>query len=89
MSYFYLLIEVSKNRRENPGIVAGHVANQERIRGGVRSGRSVRTEAESSFCSDLIGEEVGNDNSTGADGNVTAEVEGLGQAEQGDGTIGE
>ena len=55
----------------------------------MRSGRSVRTETESSFCSDLIGEEVGNDNSTGADGSVTAEVEGLGQAEQGDGTIGE
>lgn len=36
-----------------------------------------------------MGEEVGNDNSTGAEGSVTAEVEGLGQAEQGDGTIGE
>jgi len=37
----------------------------------------------------LIGEEVGKDNSTRAEGSVTAEAEGLGQAEQGDGTIGE
>jgi hypothetical protein len=63
--------------------------NQERIRGGVRSGRSVRTEAKSAFFSQLIGEEVGNDNSTRAEGSVTAEAEGLGQVEQGAGTIGE
>ena len=49
----------------------------------------MRTEAERSFCSELIGEEVGNDNSTGAEGSVTAEAEGLGQAEQGAGTTGE
>jgi len=49
----------------------------------------VRTEAESSFCSELIGVEVGNANSTGAEGSVAAEVEGLGQAEQGAGTTGE
>ena len=49
----------------------------------------MRTEAERAFCSVLIGEEVGNDNSTGAEGSVIAEVEGLGQAEQGDGTTGE
>jgi len=49
----------------------------------------VRTEAESSFCSELIGVEVGNANSTGAEGSVTAEVDGLEQAEQGAGTTGE
>jgi hypothetical protein len=49
----------------------------------------VRTEAERAFCSELIGEEVGKDNSTGVDGSVIAEVEGLGQAEQGAGTTGE
>ena len=49
----------------------------------------MRTEAERAFCSELIGEEVGNDNSTGAEGSVTAEAKGLGQAEQGAGTTGE
>ena len=49
----------------------------------------MRTEAEKTFCSVLIGEEVGNDNSTGAEGSVTAEAKGLGQAEQGAGTTGE
>ena len=49
----------------------------------------MRTEAESSFCSELIGVEVGNANSTGGQGSVTAEVKGLGQAEQGAGTTGE
>lgn len=63
--------------------------NQERIRGGVRSGRSVRTEAERAFCSELIGEEVGNDNSTRAEGSAITEAEGVGQAEQGVGTAGE
>ena len=63
--------------------------NQDRIRGGVRRGRSVRTEAEKTFCSALIGEEVGSDNSTGAEGSVIAEAEGVGQAEQGAGTAGE
>ena len=63
--------------------------NQERIRGGVRSGRSVRTEAEKTFCSVLIGEEVGNGNSTRAKGSAITEAEGVGQAEQGAGTAGE
>ena len=63
--------------------------NQERIRGGVRSGRSVRTEAERAFCSELIGEEVGNDNSTRAEGSAITEAEVAGQAEQGAGTAGE
>jgi len=63
--------------------------NQERIRGGVRRGRSVRTEAERAFCSELIGEEVGSDNSTGAEGSVITEAEGVEQAEQGAGTTGE
>ena len=49
----------------------------------------MRTEAEKTFCSVLIGEEVGNDNSTGAEGSVITEAEGVGQAEQGAGTIGE
>ena len=49
----------------------------------------MRTEAERTFCSVLIGEEVGNDNSTGAEGSVITEAEGVGQAEQGAGTIGE
>jgi len=49
----------------------------------------VRTEAEKTFCSALIGEEVGSDNSTGAEGSVIAEAEGVGQAEQGAGTAGE
>ena len=63
--------------------------NQERIRGGVRSGRSVRTEAEKALCLALIGEEVGNDNSTRAEGSAITEAEGVGQAEQGAGTAGE
>jgi len=63
--------------------------NQERIRGGVRSGLSVRTKAEKTFCSVLIGEEAGKDNSTRAEGSVTAEAEGVEQAEQGAGTTGE
>ena len=63
--------------------------HQERIRGGVRSGRSVRTKAERAFCSELIGEEVGSDNSTGAEGSVITEADGVGQAEQGAGTAGE
>jgi len=37
----------------------------------------------------LIGDEVGSDNSTGAEGSVITEAEGVGQAEQGAGTIGE
>ena len=49
----------------------------------------MRTEAERAFCSELIGEEVGNDNSTGAEGSVITEAEGVGQAEQGAGTAGE
>ena len=49
----------------------------------------MRTEAEKTFCSVLIGEEVGSDNSTGAEGSVITEAEGVGQAEQGAGTIGE
>ena len=49
----------------------------------------MRTEAEKTFCSALIGEEVGNDNPTGAEGSVIAEAEGVGQAEQGTGTAGE
>jgi hypothetical protein len=49
----------------------------------------VRTEAEKTFCSALIEEEVGSDNSTGAEGSVIAEAEGVGQAEQGAGTTGE
>ena len=49
----------------------------------------MRTEAEKTFCSVLIGEEVGNDNSTGAEGSVITETEGVGQAEQGAGTTGE
>ena len=63
--------------------------NQEGIRGGVRSGRSVRTEAEKTFCSVLIGGEVGNNNSTRAEGSAITEAEGVGQAEQGAGTAGE
>ena len=63
--------------------------NQERIRGGVRRGRSVRREAESSFCSELIGVEVGSANSTWAEGSVITDGEGLGQEEQGVGTTGE
>ena len=55
----------------------------------MRSGRSVRTEAERAFCSELIGEEVGNNNSTLAEGSVITEAEGVGQAEQGVGTAGE
>lgn len=49
----------------------------------------MRTEAERAFCSELIGEEVGNDNSTRAEGSAITEAEGVGQVEQGDGTIGE
>ena len=49
----------------------------------------MRTEAEKTFCSVLIGVDVGSANSTGTEGSVTAAVEGLGQAEQGAGTIGE
>jgi len=63
--------------------------NQDRIRGGVRSGRSVRTEAERAFSSELIGEEVGSDNSTRAEGSAITEADGVGQAEQGAGTAGE
>lgn len=49
----------------------------------------MRTEAEKTFCSVLIGEEVGNDNSTRAEGSAITEAEGVGQAEQGAGTAGE
>ena len=49
----------------------------------------MRTEAERAFCSVLIGVDVGSANSTGTEGSVTAEAEGLGQAEQGAGTTGE
>jgi len=49
----------------------------------------VRREAESSFCSELIGVEVGSDNSTWAEGSVITDGEGLEQAEQGVGTTGE
>ena len=49
----------------------------------------MRTEAKKTFCSALIGEEVGNDNSTRAEGSAITEAEGVGQAEQGAGTAGE
>ena len=49
----------------------------------------MRTEAEKTFCSALIGEEVGSDNSIGAEGSVITEAEGVGHAEQGAGTAGE
>ena len=49
----------------------------------------MRTEAEKTFCSVLIGEEVGSDNSTVAEGSVIAETEGVEHAEQGAGTTGE
>lgn len=49
----------------------------------------MRTEAEKTFCSELIGEEVGNDNSTLAEGSAITKAERVGQAEQGAGTAGE